>query len=88
MLAPITGAVKTITFDNGSEFAAHEMVSKALTAKAFFCAPFMSWQRGTIENTNENTNGLIRQYFAKGTDFAQLLKSDIRTVPVIYGNGI
>jgi IS30 family transposase len=39
LLAPIRGAVKTITFDNGPEFAAHEMVSKALTAKAFFCAP-------------------------------------------------
>ena len=59
LLAPIRGAVKTITFDNGSEFAAHEMVSKALTAKAFFCDPYMSCQRGT----NENTNGLIRQYF-------------------------
>jgi IS30 family transposase len=76
LLAPIRGAVKTITFDNGSEFAAHETVSKALTAKAFFCDPYMSCQRGT----NENTNGLIRQYFPKGTDFSQLRQSDIRKV--------
>ena len=82
LLAPIRGAVKTITFDNGSEFAAHEVVSKALTAKAFFCDPYMSCQRGT----NENTNGLIRQYFPKGTDFAQLRKSDIRKVENALNN--
>jgi IS30 family transposase len=82
LLAPIRGAVKTITFDNGSEFASHEMVSKALTAKAFFCDPYMSCQRGT----NENTNGLIRQYFPKGTDFAQLRKSDIRKVENALNN--
>ena len=82
LLAPIRGAVKTITFDDGSESAAHEVVSKALTAKAFFYDPYMSCQRGT----NENTNGLIRQYFPKGTDFAQLWKSDIRKVANALNN--
>ncbi len=57
--------VKTITFDNGLEFAAHEIIAKNLECDIYFADPYCSWQRGT----NENTNGLIRQYFPKGSDF-------------------
>lgn len=57
--------VKTITFDNGTEFAAHRTMSQVLPASIYFAAPYASYQRGT----NENTNGLIRRFLPKGTDF-------------------
>ena len=53
--------LKTITFDNGKEFAGHEEVAAALNADCYFAHPYASWERGT----NENTNGLIRQYLPK-----------------------
>ena len=58
--------VKTITFDNGKEFAGHEEIAAVLGCKCYFADPYSSWQRGT----NENTNGLIRQYFPKGMSLA------------------
>jgi len=76
LLTPRRGAVQTITLDNGSEFANHEAVAKALTADTYFCDPYCSGQRGT----NENTNGLIRQYFPKGTDFRQVTDAELRAV--------
>ena len=60
--------VRTITNDNGPEFARHEETARALKAKVYFNHPYSSWQRGT----NENTNGLIRQYYPKGTDFRKV----------------
>jgi IS30 family transposase len=57
--------VKTLTFDNGKEFAAHRLIASRLSTRVYFAHPYRSWERGT----NENTNGLIRQYFPKGTDF-------------------
>ena len=54
----------TITADNGNEFAAHQRIGQALKAQVHFAHPYHSWERGL----NENTNGLIRQYFPKGTD--------------------
>jgi IS30 family transposase len=59
---------KTITSDNGKEFAAHQMISKELTIDFFFAHPFSAWERGT----NENTNGLIRQYLPKDRDLSTL----------------
>lgn len=53
--------VKTLTFDNGSEFAAHLRVGAALGAKTYFCQPYASWEKGAVENMN----GLLRQYFPK-----------------------
>jgi len=76
LLKPRRGAVQTITLDNGSEFANHERVAKAVTASIYFCDPYCSGQRGT----NENTNGLIRQYFPKGTDFRQVTDAELRRV--------
>ena len=55
------GACRTITLDNGKEFAGHEDVSARLDTPVCFAAPYASWQRGT----NENTNGLLREYFPK-----------------------
>ncbi|MGQ7244862.1 IS30 family transposase [Salinicola sp. V024] len=76
LLSPRRGAVYTITLDNGSEFAEHREVAKAVSAKTYFCDPYCSYQRGT----NENTNGLIRQYFPKGTDFRKVTDSPLRRV--------
>lgn len=55
----------TITGDNGKEFAGHESIAKQLDINFYFAHPYHSWERGA----NENTNGLIRQYIPKGTDF-------------------
>jgi IS30 family transposase len=55
----------TVTFDNGKEFAEHEQLAKATGLDVYFAKPYCAWQRGT----NENTNGLVRQYCPKGTDF-------------------
>ena len=56
--------VCTVTYDNGREFNGHQNVAAALNCDTYFAKPYHSWERGT----NENTNGLIRQYFPKGTD--------------------
>ena len=68
--------VKTITLDNGLEFAGHEMIAKSLEADIYFAHPYASWERGI----NENTNGLIRQYFPKGTDFNEVTDEQIEHV--------
>lgn len=58
---------KTMTVDNGSEFIEHGELGRRLGFKTYFADPYSSWQRGT----NENTNGLIRQYFPKGHDLGR-----------------
>ena len=63
--SPYEGAVLTITADNGKKFAYHEQMTKVLRALVYFADPYSSWQRGS----NENTNGLLRQYWQKHTDF-------------------
>lgn len=68
--------VKTITLDNGLEFSGHETIARALEADIYFAHPYASWERGI----NENTNGLIRQYFPKGTDFNEIYDSKITFV--------
>jgi len=67
---------KSVTFDNGKEFARHEELAQRAAVKVYFAAPYCSWQRGT----NENTNGLIRQFFPKGTDLARQPVARIRQV--------
>ena len=57
---------RTATFDNGSEFAQHESVARAAGVNIYFAEPYAAWQRGT----NENTNGLVRQYYPKRHDLA------------------
>lgn len=63
--------VKTITLDNGTEFAMHARMARNLTADIYFAEPYKPWQRGT----NENTNGLIRQYLPKKRSLDQLTQA-------------
>ena len=75
-LKPFANKVLTITGDNGVEFAGHEAISKALDAKFYFAHPYFSWERGL----NENTNGLIRQYVKKGSDFTSVSDDDMAVI--------
>ena len=59
---------KTLTLDNGKEFAEHQRLAAEAALRVYFADPYCAWQRGT----NENTNGLIRQFFPKGTDLARV----------------
>jgi IS30 family transposase len=68
LLQPFTDLVYTITGDNGKEFAEHVRIAEALKANFYFAHPYSAWERGT----NENTNGLVRQYFPKKTDFSRV----------------
>jgi len=74
MLKPHIDKVKTLTFDNGSEFVMHEKVAKSLNAETYFAHPYSSWERGT----NENTNGLLRQFFPKKTDFNLVTNQELK----------
>ena len=75
-LKPINNFVHTITFDNGKEFAAHQDIAHALKARIFFATPYHAWERGL----NENTNGLIRDFFPKGTDFSTISNAEVAKV--------
>ena len=70
------GDLHTITFDNGKEFSGHEKVSKELGVCCYFARPYHSWERGL----NENTNGLIRQYFPKETNFLEVQEEEVARV--------
>ena len=76
MLTPLKPITKTITSDNGKEFAYHKEVSESLDTDFYFAHPYSSWERGL----NEHTNGLIRQYLPKKTDFTQVCKEEIITI--------
>jgi len=76
MLHPLKHITKTITSDNGKEFAYHKEVSNAIDTDFYFAHPYSSWERGL----NEHTNGLIRQYLPKKTDFTQISKEEITTI--------
>ncbi len=76
LLEPYRDVVLTITADNGKEFSYHEQVTEALDAQVYFADPYSSWQRGL----NENTNGLLRQYWPKKTDFKQVAANDVVAV--------
>jgi IS30 family transposase len=65
---------RSITFDNGTEFARCDRLEKHLDIELYYADPGCPYQRGT----NENTNGLLRQYFPKGTDFRDVTHFDVR----------
>jgi len=75
-LNPIADFVLTITGDNGGEFAYHEKIGKALGADFYFAHPYSSWERGL----NENTNGLVRQYLKKGSDFSPVGDKELSVI--------
>lgn len=68
LLTPYKHLVHTMTADNGKEFAYHEVIAKKLAADFYFARPYHSWERGL----NENTNGLLRQYFPKCTNLRKM----------------
>jgi len=75
-LGPLAGKVLTITSDNGGEFAHHARIAAGLGARFYFARPHASWERGV----NENTNGLVRQYFPKWHDFATITAAEVARV--------
>jgi IS30 family transposase len=68
LLLPVRDKVHTLTSDHGKEFAYHEQIAQLLQLKYYFAHPYAAWERGT----NENTNGLLRQYFPKKHDLQQV----------------
>jgi len=76
MLRPYVDRVKTITVDNGKEFAFHKRIAAALNANVYFAHPYAAWERGL----NENTIGLIRQYFPKNMSFDNLDRKKVQFV--------
>jgi len=76
LLTPIRLQVKTITSDNGKEFADHKEIKQTLFSLFYFADTYASWQRGT----NENTNGLIREYLPKGCDFRQVANNEVQDI--------
>ena len=81
-LKPIKRHVRTLTSDNGKEFAQHARISRELEGVFYFATPYHSWERGL----NEHTNGLVRQYFPKGLDFATITNIDVRRVEDLLNN--
>ena len=73
---------KSFTVNNGKEFAAHKELSASTGMKVYFCDPYSPWQRGT----NENTNGLLRQFFPKVTSFADVSDEDLQRVVDMINN--
>ena len=76
LLQPYLDKTLTITADNGKEFAGHETIKEQLNANVYFAHPYCSWERGL----NENTNGLIRQYFTKGSSFESITDDEVEAV--------
>ena len=73
LLRPFDGRVKTVTTDNGKEFARHHELDAELGCQSYFCRPYASWQRGS----NENLNGLIRQYLPKQRDLSTVTQEEL-----------
>ena len=75
-LIAFKGNIKTITTDNGTEFAAHKRIAQTLDTKVFFAHPYSSWEKGAIENYNK----LVRQYIPKQTDFNDITDEQLEHI--------
>ncbi len=73
LLAPLIALTHTITADNGKEFSYHGDIARVLETEFYFAHPYSPWERGT----NENANGLVRQYFPKGRDFSTITQLEL-----------
>jgi IS30 family transposase len=73
LLLPVKDQVHTLTSDHGKEFADHQLIAETLQLKFYFAHPYAAWERGP----NENTNGLLRQYFPKKSDFKTISNTKI-----------
>ena len=82
IMNPYKDLIHTITGDNGKEFADHKTICQGLGISFYFAKPYHSWERGA----NENTNGLIRQYFTKGSSFENIKDKDVAKVQDILNN--
>src|ERR1700687_4381913 len=76
VLLPLADRIETITYDNGKEFASHAKIATSLRALCYFAKPYHGWERGL----NEHTDGLVRQYFQKGSDLSMLSDADVQRV--------
>lgn len=74
LLRPHKHKCHTVTFDNGKEFAGHETIAAELEADIYFAHPYHSWERGL----NENSNGLLRQYFPKGMELTEVTEEQVQ----------
>lgn len=82
LLGPLAARVHTITVDNGKEFCEHEQIAAQLQTRIYFAHPYASWERGL----NENTNGLVRQYFPKKYEFARITNQNLQQVEDLLNN--
>jgi len=83
LFAPIHPQLRrTLTLDNGKEFAGHEELSCSIGMPIYFTQPYAAWQRGT----NENTNGLLRQFYPKGTDLRPISDTQLGQVVVLLND--
>jgi IS30 family transposase len=73
-LRPLVASMRTLTVDNGQEFARHQRITQGLKVPVYFADPYAPWQRGTVENVN----GLLRQYFPKTLDFTTVTARQLR----------
>ena len=71
-----TGLRKTLTYDQGTEMALHDTLARRLRMDIFFCDPHSHWQRGS----NENANGLIREYLPKGADLSHFAQRQLSSI--------
>lgn len=74
--------VRTLTLDNGKEFAEHELITENIGIDVYFANPYSPWERGA----NENLNGLVRQYLPKGADFSKISHDDIEEIEAKLNN--
>jgi len=72
----------SITYDNGSENVLHEQVNAALSSHSYFCEPYHSWEKGSVEQIN----GLIRRFFPKGTNFNEITDAEINRIEKLLNN--